>query len=231
MTLKSETVNPQIADDWKQLLWPFFQNESFLNLKKFLQEEKKQNQTIYPPGKVIFNAFNLCKLSEVKVVIMGQDPYHGPGQAHGLAFSVPIGIDIPPSLMNIYKEIHQDLGSPLPVHGNLEHWAKQGVLLLNSSLTVRAHLAGSHQNKGWEEFTDQVIQTLSNTKAGLVFLLWGKNAAQKEAYIDSQKHFILKAPHPSPLSAHRGFLGCRHFSKTNQILMKQGFTPIQWTQP
>lgn len=218
---------PDIDESWKLALQEEFESEYFKNLKNFLREEIKSH-IIYPPGKLIFSAFNLTPLTAVRVVILGQDPYHGMGQAHGLAFSVPNGIPVPPSLKNIYKELHDDLGIPLPMSGNLEKWAKQGVLLLNATLTVRAGQPGSHQNKGWELFTDQVIRTISDLRAGVVFLLWGRFAQYKESLIDSSKHFILKAAHPSPFSVHKGFFGCRHFSKTNEILRKNGMGDIDW---
>lgn len=220
-------AGPDIEESWKLALQDEFDSESFRSLKHFLQEEIK-SQTIYPPGRQIFSAFNLTPLTAVRVVILGQDPYHGRGQAHGLAFSVPDGIKIPPSLQNIYKELHEDLGIPIPQTGNLEKWARQGVLLLNATLTVRASQAGSHQNHGWEPFTDQVIRTISELRAGVVFLLWGKFAQEKESLIDTSKHFVLKAPHPSPFSVHRGFFGCRHFSKTNEILSSNGMGEIDW---
>lgn len=220
-------TGPDIEESWKLALQDEFETDSFRSLKSFLQEEIK-SQTIYPPGKLIFSAFNLTPLTAIRVVILGQDPYHGRGQAHGLAFSVPDGIAIPPSLQNIYKELHEDLGIPIPNTGNLEKWAKQGVLLLNATLTVRASQAGSHQNHGWEPFTDQVIRTISELRAGVVFLLWGKFAQDKECLIDTSKHFVLKAPHPSPFSVYRGFFGCRHFSKANEILRNNGMGEIDW---
>ena len=190
---------------------------------------ERTQHAVYPPGPSIFEAFNLTPFDKVKVVILGQDPYHGDGQAHGLSFSVPDGIKPPPSLVNIFKELHQDLSIPIPKSGNLTKWAKQGVLLLNATLTVRAKTPGSHQKKGWEQFTDAAIRSLSNEKEGLVFMLWGRFAQEKESLIDHQKHFILKAAHPSPFSAHNGFFKCRHFSKTNDILKKLGKEPIDWT--
>lgn len=220
-------AGPDIEESWKLALQDEFETESFHNLKQFLQEEIKSH-AVYPPGRLIFSAFNLTPLTAVRVVILGQDPYHGRGQAHGLAFSVPDGIKIPPSLQNIYKELHDDLGIPVPQTGNLEKWAQQGVLLLNATLTVRASQAGSHQNHGWEPFTDHVIRTISELRAGIVFLLWGKFAQDKESLIDTSRHFILKAPHPSPFSANRGFFGCRHFSKTNEILRNNGMGEIDW---
>jgi len=220
-------INPDIEPSWKALLIEEFNQPYFLSLKEFLVEEKKKH-TVYPPGKLIFNAFNLTPFDDVRVVILGQDPYHGSGQAHGLCFSVPVGVPPPPSLVNIFKEIESDLGIRAPKHGNLEKWARQGVLLINATLTVRANQAGSHQNKGWEKFTDSVIKDLSDRKDNLVFLLWGNYALAKAAIIDGSKHHILKAPHPSPLSASRGFFGCRHFSKTNEILRQNGLKEIDW---
>ncbi len=220
-------INPQIEASWKEVLKTEFQQEYFFNLKNFLLEEKKKN-IVFPPGSMIFSAFNHTPFNEVKVVLLGQDPYHGPGQAHGLCFSVPGGVEKPPSLVNIFKEIQSDLGLPIPKSGNLEKWANQGVLLLNATLTVRAHQAGSHQKKGWEQFTDAAIMALSQKRSGIVFLLWGAYAQAKAAIIDQTKHLILTAPHPSPLSASRGFFGCKHFSKTNQYLKSLGKIEIDW---
>jgi len=220
-------VNPQIENSWKEALAEAFASPSFAQLKAFLIEEKKQH-TVFPPGNLIFNAFNLTSLHEVKVVILGQDPYHDVGQAHGLCFSVPDGVPHPKSLVNIFKELNNDLNVPVPVSGNLTRWAKQGVLLLNATLTVRAHQAGSHQNRGWEQFTDAVIKQLSQKKEGIVFLLWGNYARAKAALIDGYKHHILETVHPSPLSAHAGFFGCKHFSKTNEILKNSGKEVIEW---
>jgi uracil-DNA glycosylase len=220
-------VKPQIEESWKEILQNEFNSSYFKSIKEFLVEEK-QKYVVYPPGSLIFNAFNLTPFQRVRVVIIGQDPYHGTGQAHGLCFSVPRGIVAPPSLINIFKEIHEDLGHPMPKHGNLEKWAQQGVLLLNATLTVRANQAGSHQRKGWENFTDAVIRQLSKQRVGLIFLLWGKFAQDKESLIDTQKHYILKAAHPSPYSAYNGFFGCRHFSKTNEILRRHGLPEIDW---
>lgn len=222
-----EKINPTMDEGWKAVLQPEFEKEYFRKLKQFLLEEKKQH-VVYPPGPKIFAAFDHTPFSEVKVVILGQDPYHGPDQAHGLSFSVAPGVPKPPSLINMFKEIRDDLGYPIPGSGNLEKWADQGVLLLNATLTVRAHTPGSHQKQGWEQFTDAVIKTISERKEGVVFLLWGAYAQAKEALIDTTKHHILKAPHPSPLSASRGFLGCRHFSKTNELLRYQGQSAINW---
>lgn len=212
---------------WKNALTPVFQSETFSELTKFVRKEYQTHQ-IYPPGKQIFSAFWHCPLPAVKVVILGQDPYHGEGQANGLAFSVTPGIPFPPSLLNIFKELKDDLGVPLPPNGDLTRWAAQGVFLLNATLTVRANEAGSHQNQGWEYFTDAVIQTLSREREKLVFVLWGAFAHRKEMLIDSKKHCILKAPHPSPLAAHRGFWGCKHFSKANDYLVSTGQSPISW---
>jgi len=223
----ANTINPDIEESWKTALNHEFQREYFVTLKSFLQQEKRQYM-IYPPGPSIFSAFNHTPFEKVKVVILGQDPYHGPGQAHGLCFSVPPGVPAPPSLVNIFKELKDELGIPVPNHGNLEKWANQGVLLLNATLTVRANQAGSHQKKGWEQFTDQVIRELSARRSGLVFLLWGNYARAKEALIDTTKHHVLKAAHPSPLSAYNGFFGCGHFLKTNELLQQQGLTPIDW---
>jgi uracil-DNA glycosylase len=220
-------VNPQIEESWKEVLASEFNNSYFMELKEFLTEEKGK-YTVYPPGSKIFNAFQLTPFNQVKVVILGQDPYHGPGQAHGLCFSVPQGILPPPSLVNIFKEIEKDLGIPVPATGNLEKWARQGVLLLNATLTVRANQPGSHQKRGWENFTHAVISKLSEKRVGVIFLLWGKFAQEKESLIDTNRHYVLKAAHPSPFSAYNGFFGCRHFSKTNEILRKHGLQEIDW---
>lgn len=221
-------INPDIEPGWKEILWDEFQSPYFGELKDFLVQEKTRYQ-VYPPGKLIFNAFHHTPFEKVKVVILGQDPYHGPGQAHGLCFSVPAGIPLPPSLVNIFKELSNDLGIPVPGHGNLEKWADQGVLLLNATLTVRAGQAGSHQKKGWETFTNRVIEKVSGEKTGVVFLLWGRYAQAKETLIDGLSHLVLKAAHPSPFSAYNGFFGCRHFSKTNAFLEKQGHEAIDWS--
>ena len=220
-------IQPAIHDSWKQILGNEFNSHYFAALKLFLVEEKKK-YIVYPPGSLIFSAFNHTPFDQVKVVIIGQDPYHGHGQANGLCFSVSNGIAQPPSLLNIFKEIKADLGLPLPTSGNLEPWAGQGVLLLNATLTVRANQAGAHQKQGWENFTDAVIKELSKRKSGLVFLLWGKFAQAKEILIDGTKHHILRAAHPSPFSAYNGFFGCRHFSKTNELLKQQGLKEIDW---
>lgn len=221
-------IEPIIEEGWKNILSEDFNADYFKTLKSFLVEEKN-NYTIYPAGNNIFSAFNHTPFDDVKVVIIGQDPYHGPGQAHGLCFSVPEGIRQPPSLVNIFKEIQNDLGFSIPNTGNLEKWAKQGVLLLNATLTVRASQAGSHQNKGWETFTDSAIRKVSERKENIIFLLWGNYAQAKQEIIDISKHFVLKAAHPSPFSAYRGFFGCKHFSKTNEILRDLGKEEIDWS--
>ena len=217
----------KIETSWKQRLQPEFEKEYFARLVSFVKEEYKV-KTIYPPGALIFNAFDLCPFDNIKAVIIGQDPYHGEGQAHGLCFSVRDGVAFPPSLINIFKEIESDMGyKPLPT-GNLERWARQGVLLLNATLTVRAHIAGSHQKKGWEEFTDSAITVLNNEKENLVFFLWGSYAQKKGASIDRSKHLVLESVHPSPLSAYNGFFGNRHFSRCNEYLISKGIKPIDW---
>ncbi len=220
-------INVAIEESWKNLLINEFQSDYFYKLKEFLVEEKK-HYLIYPPGNKIFAAFEHTTFDNVKVVILGQDPYHGEGQANGLCFSVSAGIRQPPSLVNIFKEVESDLGIKMSDSGNLEKWAMQGVLLLNATLTVRANQAGSHQNKGWEIFTDNVIRTLSDNKKDLIFILWGSYAQAKAKIIDNSKHHILKSVHPSPLSVYRGFYGCKHFSKTNEILKSLGKDPINW---
>ena len=222
-----DTINPSIESSWKRVLQEEFNKSYFSELKEFLIEEKKKYR-IYPPGGLIFNAFNHTPFEKVKVVFLGQDPYHGRGQAHGLCFSVPAGIPPPPSLMNIFKELSDDLKIPPPSHGNLEKWANQGVLLLNATLTVRENQAGSHQNKGWETFTDTVIASLSQKRRNIIFVLWGNYAIAKRNLIDSTHHHILTAAHPSPLSAYKGFFGCRHFSKINEILKQNGMEQIEW---
>ena len=221
-------VDVKIEPSWKELLKDEFEKPYFSELIQFVKNEYKTTK-IYPPGKLIFNAFDHCPAEQTKVVILGQDPYHGPGQAHGLCFSVPEGIEQPPSLQNIFKEINNDLGKPIPTSGNLERWAEQGVLLLNATLTVRAHQAGSHQNKGWETFTDAVIKIISEKKENLVFFLWGSYAQRKGAFIDTQRHLVLKSVHPSPLSANRG--GCfdnHQFSQANAYLKSHGLKEIEW---
>lgn len=218
---------PEIEESWGEALKSEFAASYFSELKEFLSKDKKQYQ-VFPPGPDIFSAFNHTPLSRVKAIILGQDPYHGEGQAHGLSFSVPDGVRLPPSLKNIYTELADDLGIVPPISGNLENWAKHGVLLLNATLTVRKGEPGSHQGKGWEIFTDQVIKTISDLRAGIVFILWGKFAQDKISLIDESKHFILTAPHPSPFSVYRGFYGCKHFSKANAILLENGLEPIDW---
>lgn len=214
---------------WLNVLGPELEKSYMKELKSFLLEEKQKGFTVYPKGADIFNAFNHTPFDQVKVVILGQDPYHGQGQAHGLSFSVQKGIAVPPSLKNMYKELAEEFKDfKIPSHGNLTAWADQGVLLLNATLTVRAHEAGSHQNKGWENFTNHVIAELSAQKSGLVFLLWGRFAQQKESLIDTSKHHVLKAAHPSPFSAYNGFFGSNHFIQTNQILTQEGLSPINW---
>lgn len=220
-------MNVRIHPSWANALHEEFAQPYFANLVSFVEAEYAST-TVYPPANLIFNAFDHCPLGNVKVVILGQDPYHEPNQAQGLAFSVPDGVRIPPSLVNIYKEIASDTGRPIPPSGNLERWTTQGVLLLNATLTVRMHAAGSHQGKGWEQFTDSVIRLVSDTQPAVVFLLWGSYAIRKAELIDAHKHLILTAPHPSPLSAYRGFFGCRHFSQANNFLMQHGLSPIEW---
>lgn len=220
--------NVEIDDSWKEVLQDEFAKDYFKELKKFLGEEKKKGVTIYPPGRLIFNAFNQTPFDEVKVVILGQDPYHGAKQANGMCFSVSEEVTPPPSLRNIFKEIETDVNSEMSGKGDLTRWAQQGVFLLNAILTVQAKNAGSHRKKGWEEFTDAVIKAISDRKEGVVFLLWGKFAQEKEELIDTSKHHVLKAAHPSPYSADRGFFGCKHFSKTNTLLEKAGKEPIDW---
>lgn len=221
-------MDVKIHESWKQVLKNEFEKAYFLEIVTFLRTERMAGATIYPPGSLIFNAYNTTPFDQVKVVIIGQDPYHGPGQAHGLSFSVQNGIATPPSLQNIYKELHTDIGMPIPNHGNLTPWAEQGVLLLNASLTVRANQPMSHAKIGWSGFTDATIATISKEKEKVVFLLWGKFAQEKQVLIDETKHLVLKAAHPSPLSAYNGFFGCRHFSKTNEYLSKNGLSPINW---
>lgn len=216
---------------WFEQLGEEFNKPYMKAIKAFLLAEKKQGKTIYPEGKNIFNALNSTPFDKVRVVILGQDPYHGPGQAHGLCFSVLPGVAHPPSLQNIFKEIRQELGLPIPAHGCLQYWAEQGVLLLNATLTVEQGLAGSHQGKGWEEFTDRIIRCLNEKREGLVFLLWGSYAQKKGAFINSSKHTILKSPHPSPLSAHRGFMGNGHFVAANAALRSRAVPEIDWSLP
>ncbi|WP_085535089.1 uracil-DNA glycosylase [Massilibacteroides vaginae] len=220
-------MDVKIEESWKTQLIDEFEKDYFKNLTDFIRQEYQQRQ-VYPLGRDIFNAFSHCPFDKVKVVILGQDPYHEPGQAHGLCFSVKEGITVPPSLVNIYKEIKTDLGITSPRSGDLTRWADQGVLLLNATLTVRAHQAGSHQNKGWETFTDAVIHRLAEQKQQLVYILWGSYAQRKGAFIDTSANLVLKAPHPSPLSSYRGFFGSKHFSKTNDYLIANGQSPIAW---
>ena len=221
-------MSVKMEESWKTLLSDEFKQPYFKQVTEHIKTEKEQGKTIYPPGPLIFHAFEATPVEQVKVVILGQDPYHGPKQAHGLSFSVQKGVPPPPSLINIFKELHEDTGMPIPNHGYLEKWALQGVLLLNASLTVRAGEPMSHAKIGWHHFTDAVIRTLSQKREHLVFLLWGKFAQDKIKLIDEHKHCILKSAHPSPLSAHNGFFGNRHFSKTNEYLMKHGIDPIDW---
>lgn len=222
-----QIMSVKIEPSWGNILASEFEKPYFKRLTEFVRHEY-QTTTVYPPGAQIFNAFNLCPFDQVKVVIIGQDPYHGPGQAHGLCFSVNDGIQFPPSLQNIFKEIEDDLQIPIPKSGNLTRWAQQGVLLLNATLTVRAHQAGSHQNKGWEEFTDAAIQALAQEREHLVFILWGSYAQKKGSYIDRNRHLVLSSAHPSPLSAYRGFFGNHHFRLTNDYLLQHGIQPIAW---
>lgn len=233
-TIETTSGQPReinLEDSWKQSLGSEFDAEYMKNLSRFLQQEKSQGKRIFPPGKEIFSALNSTGFDAVAVVILGQDPYHGNGQAHGLCFSVKPGIDLPPSLVNIYKELQSDVGFKPPPHGCLTHWAEQGVLLLNAVLTVEAGRAASHQGIGWERFTDQIVNLLNNKKSGLVFILWGSYAQKKGAMIDKSKHLVLQSPHPSPLSASRGFFGNRHFSRANEYLLGLGKDPIDWQLP
>ena len=220
-------MDVKIEQSWKERLSSEFEKDYFSQLITFVKEEYRQ-RTIYPPGPCIFSAFEHCPFDKVKVVILGQDPYHEPGQAHGLSFSVQPGVDIPPSLLYIYKELHDDVGCYIPNNGYLVKWAEQGVLLLNAVLTVRAHQAASHQGMGWEEFTDAAIRAVNKQNQPIVFLLWGSFAQKKAAMLDNPNHLILKAPHPSPLSAYRGFFGCKHFSQANEFLQRHGVAPIDW---
>ena len=218
----------KLESSWKQHLLGEFNQPYMASLRDFLMQEKRSGKEVYPAGNDIFNALNTTPFDEVKVVILGQDPYHGPGQAHGLSFSVQPGVKPPPSLQNMYKELFNDIGMPIPQHGFLQGWAEQGVLLLNSVLTVVRERAASHRGKGWEMFTDKIIELLSRERENLVFMLWGSYAQQKGQFIDRNKHLVLQSAHPSPLSAHRGFFGCRHFSKANQYLQQHGLSPINW---
>ncbi len=222
----------RLHESWKKPLGREFESVRMQGLREFLLAEKNRGKAIFPPGPMIFHALDATPLDRVRVVILGQDPYHGPGQAHGLCFSVPPGVKPPPSLVNIFKELASDIGLPRPVHGCLEAWAKQGVLLLNSVLTVEAHQAASHKGRGWEEFTDAVIHLVAQKPEPVVFLLWGSYAQKKAAFVESidqgGRHLVLKAAHPSPLSAHNGFFGCRHFSQTNAFLAERGMEPVDW---
>ena len=220
-------MDVKIEQSWKEVLACEFEKDYFVRLTQFVRQEYAQG-AVFPPGRLIFNAFDLCPFDKVKVVIIGQDPYHGPGQAHGLCFSVNDGVPFPPSLVNIFKEIASDLGVPMPESGNLMRWARQGVLLLNAVLTVRAHEAASHAGRGWERFTDAVVKAIAERKEGVVYMLWGSYAQKKGAIADPSKNLILKAVHPSPLSAYRGFFGCRHFSAANDYLTSIGKEPIRW---
>lgn len=222
-------MDVKIEASWKEILKDEFTRPYFQQIVLHIKTEKSQGKTIYPPGSQIFNAFDSTPFNQVKVVILGQDPYHGPGQAHGLCFSVQTGVPAPPSLVNMYKELHDDIGFRIPNHGNLTNWAKQGVFLLNASLTVRAGDPMSHSKIGWAQFTDTVIKKIAAEKTNVVFLLWGKFAQEKRVLIDESKHLVLKAAHPSPLSAHNGFFGCRHFSKANEYLVSKGIDPVDWT--
>lgn len=221
-------MDVKIEESWKEVLKEEFTKDYFLQIVTFIKTEKAAGKIIYPAGALIFNAFDKTPFNKVKVVLLGQDPYHNPGQAHGLSFSVPDGVTKPPSLINIFKELQSDLGIPSSANGNLEKWALQGVLLLNASLTVRKNEPASHSKIGWIEFTDAVIKKISEEKKGVVFLLWGKFAQDKQVLIDETKHHVLKAAHPSPFSADKGFFGCRHFSKANEFLMQEGLQPIDW---
>lgn len=221
-------MDVKIESSWKEVLKDEFQKTYFEQIVMFLKHEKALNKVIYPPGNLIFNAFDKTPFGNVKVVILGQDPYHGPGQAHGLCFSVQKGVKPPPSLVNIYKELNKDVGIPIPETGDLTKWAEHGVLLLNAMLTVRNGEPASHSKIGWETFTDAVIRKISDLKEGVVFMLWGKFAQDKQVLIDATRHYILKAAHPSPFSADKGFFGCRHFSKANELLVKDGKEPVDW---
>ena len=220
-------MNVRISESWKKVLQPEFDKPYFAELAEFVRAEY-QTKKIFPPASLIFNAFDQCPFDEVKVVILGQDPYHGDGQANGLCFSVNDGIRFPPSLVNIFKEIETELGKPAPASGNLTRWAQQGVLLLNATLTVQAHQAGSHQGRGWEQFTDAVIRTLAEQKENLVFILWGAYAQSKAGFVDANRHLVLQSAHPSPFSVHRGFFGNNHFIKANNYLREKGLKEIEW---
>ncbi|MBV69978.1 MAG: uracil-DNA glycosylase [Myxococcales bacterium] len=230
LSAKTSKANPKLPSSWLEVIGPVFDHPPLKSLKNFLVEERAAHR-VFPPGRDMFNAFWMTDFKDVRVVIIGQDPYHGEGQAHGLCFSVRRGCKIPPSLENIFKEIHEDIGTPRPQHGELTHWAKQGVLLLNTVLSVRAGMANSHRGHGWEYLTDQVINELNQRRDRLVFVLWGSAAGRKASMIDGRKHLILRSPHPSPLSAHRGFFGCRHFSQINTYLTRIETSPIDWSIP
>jgi uracil-DNA glycosylase len=221
-------MDVKIEESWKEVLKDEFNKPYFQQIPLHIKTEKSQGKTIYPPGSQIFNAFNTTPFNKVKAVILGQDPYHGQGQAHGLCFSVAYGVPPPPSLINIFKELESDIGIPIPNHGNLTHWAEQGVFLLNASLTVRSGEPMSHAKIGWAEFTNTAIKTIADRKENVVFILWGKFAQEKSSLINQSKHLILRSVHPSPLSAHAGFFGCKHFSKTNEYLGRHGIDPIDW---
>ncbi|QYX50839.1 uracil-DNA glycosylase [Pseudomonas sp. S07E 245] len=221
----------KLEPSWKEALRAEFEQPYMQQLREFLRQEYAAGKEIYPPGPLIFNALNSTPLDQVKVVILGQDPYHGPGQAHGLCFSVQPGVPTPPSLVNIYKELQRDLNLPIPVHGYLQSWAEQGVLLLNTTMTVQRGNAASHAKKGWESFTDRIIQLVSERQSNVVFLLWGAHAQSKQKLIDGTKHLVLKSVHPSPLSAYRGFIGCGHFSHANRFLQQHGMKPVEWALP
>ena len=231
MLTMSSSNEIQLAESWKSRLLGEFEKPYMKQLREFLKAEYKKGKKVYPSGKQIFAALDATPFEKVRVVILGQDPYHGPGQAHGLSFSVPRGVKPPPSLVNIFKELHADIGLDIPSHGNLEHWAEQGVLLLNAVLTVEEGQAASHQMKGWETFTDAIIKRLNDERTGLVFLLWGSYAQKKAAFVDRKKHCVIESVHPSPLSAHRGFLGSKPFSKINHYLKSQREKPIDWSLP
>jgi uracil-DNA glycosylase len=230
-TLSETTVSPKLEKSWSNQLQSEFEKDYMKSLRKFLLSQKEAKKIIYPKGDEYFAALNLTPLSKVKVVIIGQDPYHGPGQAHGLSFSVRKGVRFPPSLQNIFKELHDDTGVPMPMHGDLTHWAEQGVLLLNAVLTVEEGRAAAHQGKGWEQFTDQVIAALNKNREHIVYLLWGSYAQKKAAFVDRSKNLVLESPHPSPLSAYRGFFGSKPFSKINKYLREHGIKEIDWSLP
>lgn len=229
--MNDRTSQLRLEDSWKQRLGPEFEQPYMRQLKQFLQQRKSAGARIYPPGSLIFNALDSTPFESVRAVVLGQDPYHGPGQAHGLCFSVQPGVQTPPSLKNIYQAMQRDLGTQPASHGCLQAWAERGVLLLNAVLTVEAGQAGSHQGKGWERFTDRIVELLNQERDHLVFMLWGSAAQRKGAVVDESRHLVLRAPHPSPLSAHRGFFGCKHFSRANQYLEQHGLEPVDWSLP